>query len=73
MDPEAAALMAAFTSLTDTGREASNVRSTQDTFGVGTRMAVQSSFPAISGRTSPKALAAPVDVGMRAKAAARAR
>ena len=57
----------------DTSRAASKVRSTADTFGVGTRIAVPSNLPESSGSTSPKALAAPVDVGIIAMAAARAR
>ena len=71
--PAAAADATAFTSLTVTGREASKVRSTQETFGVGTRIAEPSSLPAISGNTSPKVLAAPVEVGIKAMAAALAR
>ena len=39
----------------------------------GTRIAVPSNLPASSGRTSPRALAAPVEVGIIAIAAARAR
>src|SRR6185369_4215232 len=47
-------------------------RSTTETFGVGTRMANPSSFPAISGMTSFRAFAAPVVVGIMDSAAARA-
>ncbi len=52
---------------------ATNFRSTTETFGVGTRMAVPSSLPFSSGRTRPTALAAPVEVGIIDIAAARAR
>ena len=41
--------------------------------GVGTRMAEPSSLPSISGRTSFRAFAAPVEVGIIAMAAERAR
>ena len=44
-----------------------------DTFGVGTRMAVPSSLPAVLAELRPSALAAPVEVGIIAIAAARAR
>ena len=71
--PEAASATQALTSSSVTRLEASKVRSMHDTFGVGTRMAVPSSLPAISGNTSPRAIAAPVDVGIKARAAARAR
>ena len=49
------------------------MRSTSDTFGVGTRIAMPSSLPAIAGRTSLSAFAAPVVVGIIDSAAARAR
>ena len=54
-------------------RLATNLKSTTDTFGVGTRMATPSSLPASSGSTRPTALAAPVEVGIMLIAAARAR
>ena len=41
-----------------------SVKSIKDTFGVGTLIAVPSSFPFNSGRTKLKAFAAPVDVGI---------
>src|SRR5438105_317720 len=44
-------------------RRATNLKSTTDTFGVGTRIATPSSLPASSGSTRPTALAAPVEVG----------
>ena len=50
-----------------------NVRSTIETFGVGTRMEKPSSLPAVSGMTSFRALAAPVELGIMLSAAARAR
>jgi hypothetical protein len=52
---------------------ASKVRSTTETFGVGTRIATPSSLPLSSGSTRPTALAAPVEVGIIDIAAARAR
>ena len=50
----------------------SGVRNGKPCF-VGTRIAVPSSLPDSSGSTSPSALAAPVEVGIIAIAAARAR
>ncbi len=41
-----------------------NLKSTTDTFGVGTRIEVPSSLPASSGMTRPTAFAAPVVVGI---------
>mgnify|MGYP003348340775 CR=1 FL=1 len=49
------------------------LRSTTETFGVGTRIAMPSNLPLSSGITSPTALAAPVVVGIIDIAAARAR
>jgi hypothetical protein len=49
------------------------VRSTTETFGVGTRIEEPSSLPLSSGSTSPTARAAPVVVGIMDIAAARAR
>src|SRR6266545_4968096 len=51
----------------------SAVRSTTDTFEVGTRMARPSSLPLSSGSTRPTAVAAPVVVGIMLTAPARAR
>src|SRR6185437_6594026 len=62
--PAAAALIAPLISSTLVGRLATNLRSTSDTFGVGTRTETPSSLPLSSGRTNPTALAAPVDVGI---------
>ena len=47
------------------------MRSTTETFGVGTRIAEPSSLPLSSGSTRPTALAAPVVVGIIDSAAAR--
>ncbi len=44
-----------------------------ETFGVGTRIDEPSSLPFSSGMTRPTALAAPVEVGIIERAAARAR
>ena len=41
-----------------------NLKSTRDTFGVGTLIAVPSNFPFKRGRTRPTAFAAPVLVGI---------
>ncbi|MND08373.1 hypothetical protein D3C83_309450 [compost metagenome] len=56
-----------------TGFEVTTVRSTTETSGVGTRMAIPSSLPFNAGKTRPIALAAPVEVGIIESAAARAR
>ena len=50
-----------------------NVRSTSDTFGVGTRTEMPSNLPFSSGSTRPTAFAAPVVVGIIDSAAARPR
>src|SRR6185436_20253767 len=50
-----------------------NVRSTSETFGVGTRTELPSNFPFSSGSTRATALAAPVEVGIIERAAARER
>src|SRR5881275_1191474 len=62
-----------FTSSAVVSRLASNLKSISDTFGVGTRIAVPSSLPLSAGSTSPTARAAPVEVGIKDRAAARAR
>ena len=54
-------------------RAASIVRSTSEPVGTGTRTAKPCSLPSSSGITRPIAFAAPVDVGTRFAAAARAR
>ena len=54
-------------------RLATNLKSTTETFGVGTRIATPSSLPLSSGSTRPTAFAAPVEVGIIDSAAARAR
>ena len=48
------------------------VRSTRETTGTGTRIAVPSSLPLSCGITSPIAAAAPVEVGIILRFAARA-
>jgi hypothetical protein len=48
-------------------------RSTIEPVGTGARIDIPSTFPFRSGSTSPIARAAPVEVGMRLIAAARAR
>ena len=69
----AAFLIASLISSLVVARLATNLRSTTETFGVGTRIAEPSSLPLSSGSTRPTALAAPVVVGIIESAAARAR
>ena len=71
--PSAAALIAALISSTEVARLARNLKSTTETFGVGTRIETPSSLPLSSGSTRPTALAAPVVVGIIESAAARPR
>src|SRR5262245_11860079 len=71
--PSAAFSTAALTSSTEVSRPASNERSVADPVGTGTRTAYPSSLPLSSGSTRPIAFAAPVEVGTRLSAAARAR
>src|SRR5262249_47545538 len=71
--PAAAARNASLTLCAVALRSSRAVRSTSDTLGVGTRIAMPSSLPAIAGSTSLSALAAPVVVGIIDSAAARAR
>ncbi|MNL77105.1 hypothetical protein D3C87_2032050 [compost metagenome] len=71
--PLEAALMASLTSATEVAFFATNLKSTTETFGVGTRIEVPSSLPLRCGSTRPTALAAPVEVGIIDSAAARAR
>ena len=59
-----AAVMALFTLSTFIVFFDTNLKSISDTLGVGTLIAVPSSFPDNSGITNPTALAAPVDVGI---------
>src|SRR6185503_18895835 len=70
--PSAAALNAALTDSAVADFDSIAVRSTTETFGVGTRNAIPSSLPLSCGSTSPTAAAAPVVVGMIESAAARA-
>src|SRR5678816_3567503 len=69
----AANLIALLISSLSVLRLATNLKSTTETLGVGTRIATPSSLPFSSGSTRPTALAAPVEVGIIDKAAARAR
>ena len=71
--PSDAVLIAALISSAVAFVDSSAVRSTTETFGVGTRIAIPSSFPFSSGMTSETALAAPVVVGIIDTPAARAR
>ena len=73
MEPSEAFFIAALISSAVALLVNSAVRSTTETFGVGTRIAIPSSFPFSSGMTSETALAAPVVVGIIDIAAARAR
>src|SRR5438874_7550753 len=69
----AACSISELTSSAVVSRVASNLKSISDTFGVGTRIAVPSSLPLRAGSTRPTARAAPVEVGIKDRAAARAR
>src|SRR5437660_11198129 len=70
--PATSALAALLISSTLVARLAVNLKSTRETFGVGTRTATPSSLPFSSGSTRPTAFAAPVEVGIMESAAARA-
>src|SRR4051794_38873208 len=65
--------MASLISSTVVSRLAVNTRSTTEPVGTGARTEMPLSLPLSSGMTRPIALAAPVDVGTRFSAAARAR
>ncbi|EKF32290.1 hypothetical protein MOQ_003863, partial [Trypanosoma cruzi marinkellei] len=69
--PSEAALMAAQICSYVAGLSRRAVRSTTDTFGVGTRNAMPASLPFRAGITFPTALAAPVAEGMMFCAAPR--
>src|SRR2546426_577613 len=71
--PAAASRNASLICCTLAGLASSAVRSTTETFGVGTRMAIPSSLPLRCGSTRPTAVAAPVVVGIMLTAPARAR
>src|SRR2546427_5120794 len=71
--PAAASRNASLICCTLAGLASSAVRSTTETFGVGTRMAMPSSLPLRCGSTRPTAVAAPVVVGIMLTAPARAR
>src|SRR4029077_8304881 len=69
--PSAAAWSAPLTSSAVTFLLRTAARSTHDTFGVGTRIEMPSSFPLSSGSTSPTAPAAPVLAANKDNASAR--
>src|SRR2546429_579993 len=69
----AASLSALFTSSLLVSFSTSMTTSTSETFGVGTRTLMPSNFPFNSGKTRATALAAPVEVGIMERPAARAR
>src|SRR5436305_756324 len=69
----AAAAKAALTSSALVSRAASTVRSTTEPMAMGARIEKPWSLPSSSGITRPIAFAAPVEVGTRLIAAARAR
>ena len=71
--PSAAFLNAALISSFVVFFSKTQVRSTMETSGTGTRKAIPSIRPVSSGNTSVAALAAPVDVGIMFIAPARAR
>jgi len=71
--PPAAAFIAALTDFTSASFSTVTVRSTIETFEVGTRIAIPSSLPLSAGSTRPIAFAAPVEVGIIDIPAARAR
>jgi hypothetical protein len=64
---------ASLTSSLEVGRDTSQTRSTTEPVITGARTAMPLSLPSSSGSTRPTALAAPVEVGTRFTAAARAR
>ena len=57
-------------SSTEVDLEALNLKSTTDTFWVGTLTETPSNYPFNSGKTNPTAFAAPVEVGIIFPAAA---
>ena len=71
--PSAAAFTAALTASASVGLDGVKTRSTTEPVGTGARIESPFSLPFSSGRTRPTALAAPVVVGIRLSAAARAR
>ena len=71
--PWEASLNASLTSSAVVFYSTSTTRSISDTLGVGTRMAIPSSLPLISGKTKATAFAAPVVVGIMERFAALAR
>ena len=71
-EPRAAFWKAPLTSSAVTSRPSVTTKSVSEPVGTGARTATPSTFPLSSGSTSPIARAAPVDVGIRLIAAARA-
>ena len=65
--------MPPFTSSADVSRPSVTTRSVSEPVATGARTEMPSTFPWSSGSTTPIAFAAPVEVGMRLIAAARAR
>ena len=72
IEPKDASLRALFTSSLVTDLEDSKTKSTAETLGVGTHIAIPVNLPFISGYTSATAFAAPVEVGTMLVAAALA-
>src|SRR5699024_11750731 len=64
ISPASAFLNTSFTSSTVTAFSTSTTKSTNETFGVGTRSAIPCNFPSRWGSTMPSAFAAPVEVGI---------
>ena len=71
--PSEAAFIAALMSSLVTFFDSTAVRSVIDPAGTGTRRLMPVSLPFTWGKTSPTAFAAPVEVGMMFRAAARER
>ena len=72
IEPRDASLRALLTSSVVTDLEDSKTKSTAETFGVGTLIAIPVNLPFISGYTKATAFAAPVEVGTIFVAAALA-
>ena len=71
--PSAASFTAALISAGEVGLASVQTRSTTEPVATGARIEIPFSLPFSSGSTSPTAFAAPVVVGIRLSAAARAR
>ena len=63
--PSAASTIISLIFAFEVGVFETNLKSIEDTLGVGTLTAVPSSFPFNAGKTSPTALAAPVEAGIK--------